>query len=84
MLTRNNYSYLNQNTYSPASDFENTENLDPMFTQQKTFSPIQNNLSSPIHTGKRVTYERAVDQYVLHTSNLNTLKTNDEHPTPLV
>jgi hypothetical protein len=32
MLKRNTYSYLNQHTYSPDSDFENTENLDPMFT----------------------------------------------------
>ena len=33
MLLRNNNSYLNPNTYSPVSDFENTENLDPLYTQ---------------------------------------------------
>ena len=33
MLLRNKDSYFNPNTYSPAYDFENTENLDPIYTQ---------------------------------------------------
>jgi hypothetical protein len=81
---RKTYSYLHHNTYSPQSD-ENNENLEPLFTYDKTFSPndaIDSN--SPVNYQKRYDYRSAADLYTQESANHRTLKTIDDLPTPIV
>jgi len=57
---RTNYLFEHHKMYSPGSEFENTENIDPIYTQQKTFSPLQTDIGSPIRPVPRYEFGRAM------------------------